>query len=651
MGKYIKQIIEIMKTIDYFGTFITFRVNDNIEYKSIIGGTFTLIYVFFALGYIITMSMSFIKRKNIDFIYSHKIMANPFVNLTEIGFTFAFGVQYSDNSLSAVDDTNLYFNYSIELIEWINKDNKNRIFLNFRKCSLNDFPKLQKKYYINDLENMLCPIYNSSTNFSIDGIYTDSYYKYISIKLFLTDYGLNNYDTLKQLLNVTPLNIAIFFRDTSIDYENRKNPIPPYLNYNYKGIDINFFKKTGISISSLQFISDENILRDNPKLTNEAIYSSSEDSFRYIKDRIEEKEYQIFEYIIEASPKLIYLKRVYQKIPEFVANISGILGFICVVMVVIANLIERKAIDQKLIHKMLKFKGNKSINIDYFIQKFNNKLKKEIIPKNEKYYSDNFKITEDYFEIDDNKTNINLNSKRNNSITEGISIINSESIPNKMFGIKEEKSSKKVQFNEENINKLKEKNNHTNTLRNKFKIKSKEMKTIDLEKEVFESLDMKDLNQNEIFPSQTIKNKKEQEDLVKLNIIQIVYAALCSFCSKQWNIKYRLIKSAERKIHYYMDIVTYIKTVQEFELLKEILFNENYLRLFQFVCKPTMKILNDECMFCHHFEREYIPFKKIGKVEIDSLYLNYKQVLQQEKSIEKLKILNFMKGEIDFLEK
>ena len=380
------------------------------------------------------------------------------------------------------------------------------------------------------------------------------------------------------------------------------------------------------------------------------MYSSSEDSFRYIKDRVEEKEYQIFEYIIEASPKLIYLKRIYEKIPEFAANISGVLGFICVIMVVIANIIERKAIDQKLIHKMLKFKGNKNINVDYFIQKFNNKFKKNILFKNEKYYSDNLKITEDYFEIDDNTTkNDNLYSKRNNSITEGISIINNESIPNKLFEMKEEKSSKKVQFNKDDINKLKKKN--TNNLRNQFKIKSKQMRTIDLEKEVFESSDMKDLKQTEIIIPQNQKNKKEQEDLVKLNIIQIIYAALCSFCSKKWNIKYRLIKIAEKKIHYYMDIVTYIKTIQEFELLKEMLFNENFLRLFQFVCKPTMKILNDDFVFCYHFEREYIPFKTIGKEEIDNLYLNYKEVLQQEKSIEKLKLLNFIKTEIEFLEK
>ena len=404
MGKSYQRATDIMRAIDYFGTFITFRVNEDIEYKSIIGGSFTLIYVLFAFIYILTLSLSFIQRKKINFIYSNKIMNNPFINLTEIGFTFAFGIQYSSNSLSVIEDTTLYLNYTVELVEWIGKNNITITSLNYRKCSSNDFPQLEKLYFMNELDDMLCPIYNLSTNFSIDGLYTDYYYKYISIKLFLTDFAINNYDKLKQLLHEIPLDIAIFYKDTTIDFKNRKNPLSPYLNYNYKGIDLNFFKKTIISISSLQFISDENIFMENPKLTTEAIYLSSEDSFRYIKDRFVENENKIFEYIIEANPKIIYLKRVYEKIPEFVANISGILSFICVIMVITANLIERKAIDQKLIHKMLKFKGNKNINVDYFIQKFNNKFKKNILFKNEKYYSDNLKITEDYFEIDDNTT-------------------------------------------------------------------------------------------------------------------------------------------------------------------------------------------------------------------------------------------------------
>ena len=53
-----------------------------------------------------------------------------------------------------------------------------------------------------------------------------------------------------------------------------------------------------------------------------------------------------------------------------------------------------------------------------------------------------------------------------------------------------------------------------------------------------------------------------------------------------------------------MDIVTYIKTIQEFELLKEILFNENYLKLFEFISKPTIKIIHDDIIFCQNYESE-----------------------------------------------
>ena len=117
-----------------------------------------------------------------------------------------------------------------------------------------------------------------------------------------------------------------------------------------------------------------------------------------------ENEYGICEYIIKCSSKILQLKRIYEKIPEFAANISGVISFTFFIMILLANIIEIKIIDQKLIHKMLKFKGNKNINVDYFIQKFNNKFKKNILFKNEKYYSDNLKIREDYFEIDDNTT-------------------------------------------------------------------------------------------------------------------------------------------------------------------------------------------------------------------------------------------------------
>ena len=646
MKKYSKEIKTFIKKIDFFATYISFKVNEEIEYKSLIGGTFTIIYVIFALGYIIIMSTNFIKRKNLNFIYSNKIMRQPFVNLSDISFTFAFGIQYSESTFPAIEDLYLYFNYTIKLIEWVGKDDMNEKYLQFRKCEVTDFPNLGIRYYLNDLDEMLCPIYDSYTNFSIDGLYTNNYYKFISIKLSLTDYAFENYETLTQLLNENPIEMAIFFKDTSIDYENRKKPLLPYLNFNYKGIDLDFIKKTIITISSLEFISDENFFIDNSNLTTEAMFSSSQDSFRYIKQREENKENEIFEYIIEANPKLVQLKRIYEKLPQFVASISGILGFICLVLLVIANLIERKAINQKLIHRMLKFRGNKNIDINYFTQKFKNKIKKDLNKFNKEIHYQNT-IYEDDFLEKENSINHNISHDLNqNLISEGINIINTESTPQNIVKniISESTKNKEVRINKKDINRSKE-----NKLENHIKIQLKN-KTRDLEKEINEISSMKEINKTEM-TNQTLESKKEQEDLAKLNIIQIIYTVLCSFCSKKWNKKYKLIKSAEKKINYYMDIITYIKTVQEFELLKEMLFNENFLRLFQFVSKPTMKILNNDFVFCHHFERENIPFKIIGKKEIDVLYTNYKEILQEQLTKEKLKLLNLIKGEINFLEK
>ena len=646
MKKYSKEIKTFIKKIDFFATYISFKVNEEIEYKSLIGGTFTIIYVIFALGYIIIMSTNFIKRKNLNFIYSNKIMRQPFVNLSDISFTFAFGIQYSESTFPAIEDLYLYFNYTIKLIEWVGKDDINEKYLQFRKCEVTDFPNLEIRYYLNDLDDMLCPIYDSYTNFSIDGLYTNNYYKFISIKLSLTDYAFENYETLTQLLNENPIEMAIFFKDTSIDYENRKKPLLPYLNFNYKGIDLDFIKKTIITISSLEFISDENFFIGNSNLTTEAMFSSSQDSFRYIKQREENKENEIFEYIIEANPKLVQLKRIYEKLPQFVASISGILGFICLVLLVIANLIERKAINQKLIHRMLKFRGNKNIDINYFTQKFKNKIKKDLNKFNKEIHYQNT-IYEDDFLEKENSINHNISHDLNqNLISEGINIINTESTPQNIVKniISESTKNKEVRINKKDINRSKE-----NKLENHIKIQLKN-KTRDLEKEINEISSMKEINKTEM-TNQTLESKKEQEDLAKLNIIQIIYTVLCSFCSKKWNKKYKLIKSAEKKIHYYMDIITYIKTVQEFELLKEMLFNENFLRLFQFVSKPTMKILNNDFVFCHHFERENIPFKIIGKKEIDVLYTNYKEILQEQLTKEKLKLLNLIKGEINFLEK
>ena len=123
MGNFCHNNQKIIKKFDYFGTFVTFRINDEIEYKSIVGGLTSLIFFILSILYTIYVGLAFIKRENIKFIFSNKIIEKqPFINLTDVGFNMGFGIQYQDNALSAIDDFKNYLNYPLILKEWIGED-------------------------------------------------------------------------------------------------------------------------------------------------------------------------------------------------------------------------------------------------------------------------------------------------------------------------------------------------------------------------------------------------------------------------------------------------------------------------------------------------------------------------------------------------
>ena len=55
-------IKKIIKKIDYFATIITFKINNEVEYKSLIGGILTIIYAIFLVIFIILLSIQFLKN-------------------------------------------------------------------------------------------------------------------------------------------------------------------------------------------------------------------------------------------------------------------------------------------------------------------------------------------------------------------------------------------------------------------------------------------------------------------------------------------------------------------------------------------------------------------------------------------------------------
>ncbi len=627
-----KKVKNIIRELDYFGTIVSFRLGEDLKYKSLIGGTCTIIYIIIALIYILYMLIPFLKREEINFTFSNKIISkNPFVNLSSTNINFAFGALFSSDQASAIENTTKYFDYKINIIEWVGIDDffEKEIFFNF--CNQSDYPSsLDDQFEVNELNELYCLLINKNNinylNYSLDGLYTDDYFKFITIDFLLNEYGINNFDEVKIYLRENPLLMSLFFVDTAIDYENRHVPLPVYINYITRDIDFDYTKKSEIFFSSLEFINDDNFFFNKESLTKNVMFDRCEDSFRFIQDRNEEENYNLFHIEIKVSPKVTTLKRKYQKLPEFVASLSGLLSFLLVFIFVCCNLIERKAINQELIHRMLKFRGNKNININYLIDRFKN-LK----------YTNEFEQNEFLKKkIDEKKNDHNSKENMNEKIIKLFSNMNVESIPNIKKNIEETKETSKRE----------KEYFYTSNSTKSLSPKKKKKNSVNREKTQFIKSENIFINQN------TNLKPKNEVVLKKLNMIEIICNFFCFCCSPRLKKNRLLLAQAENKINYYMDIHTYIRTVQEFELLKDIFFDKKSLTLFHFLSKCSVKIINNNLVFLRHFENELKSNSIFKEIEIDKLYYSYQKMIFDKSNLgkEKLKLLDFLKNEINFLE-
>ncbi len=130
-----------------------------------------------------------------------------------------------------------------------------------------------------------------------------------------------------------------------------------------------------------------------------------------------------------------------------------------------------------------------------------------------------------------------------------------------------------------------------------------------------------------------------------------IWASLFFWCSNLQRKRYEIIKKAENKIHYYLDIYTYIKKMQEIDLIKYCLFDNEQMNLFDFLSNPPIKIENLKGKFIYQeFERKQINVKSLGLKEMDDIFTSYNNIRNKKNvSFEDLKLLRLVKAEVDFL--
>ena len=556
-----KKCSSLYKKINLFPTYITFHFNNSHSFRSIFGGIITIIFLFVIVTFFSYHAYVFLFKLKIEYIHSNTIVDNcPFINLTNIKFNLGFGLQFTLNGSNAFDSYKKYFDYSMSINEWIDgPSNIKKYIFKLKYCDIKDFDyDVNDTFYNIKLNKFYCPIINETTNYTLEGLYTDKYFKFIEIIFKLNEYSKNNLDEVKEFMKNNPVEMIIYLMDSSIDYENRLNPISKYINEINKWLDFENRKETQITYSDVEFEDDQHYYLNSIKKINIAYLDNNVDTFRFVKRNENLDDEILGTFIIKASYRKIKYKRIYQKLPSFLAHVSGLIELTYLISFFIVRFLDKILIDKIIINKMFKFRGNNNFNFDYLkILCREDELKNNKLKNNNNFYYQNKKI-------DDEIDNENYNNN-NEFVISSQRTINNNEMNNKNIKYNN-------YFNKINVYSIKKKtiNENTNSFQNKNNTKSSNLKFINY-------FNKQLLNQN----------KKENKTKVNIKLYDLILYKLCEcFCNLKNKVKNKIIKN---KINYYLDIFYYINKIQEIDLIKYILIdNNNQTILFEYLTKPII---------------------------------------------------------------
>jgi hypothetical protein len=730
-----KACSSILKEFDYFGAEMKFRINNDESYKSKLGGGIFFIYFLISLAYVGYNFYQFAWRQVQTLSFSSKVLSPaPSIYLNSTNFTFSLGVVYNDNFTSAVEQTSQYLEYKIYHIGFQGEESMLSQFPT-NLCNQSNFQNIPNEtFYGNNLNRTICPIVEgNNTNLVIKGDFTDQTQSYLVVIASLRDEVLNNstkYLEFKKFLNENPIMIQLFMVDTKVDYEEYSDFLGNYLMVINSFPSLNQVKFYEISLSMLTFKTDNNILWQMPDETTSVMFSKSDYNSFSVEDRdkidiFDKKTLNVF--FLKSTSKAFYYERTYQKLTDFLANMTGILSQVILIIFVIMNYINEKAARQKVMRKIMKFKANGNFHADKILTLFKNagdKSKDESnLNENFQNYNSNKKLLENEHEISGKDIQIeleelpisqkahhhevgapiNCRSERSQICEEGKSNYEypTENLPMKILNNddletcqvqsnnnKHENNTQYISPNSplENIAALKKSPQHkknfsvNSNLFNKgstrreilskeddnFKLSETPLKRhssqsnlnvatsktalpyrnsrLDVTTEVaatnLRKLSVSD-NTKDVKVTPSIgkcnlnkkldsENKKEIKPL-KFSYWQIIKNSV--HCTKI-NKKNVLFKMAEKKVKYYMDVLTYIKMMGELDLIKDIIFNESQRHLFDFLAKP---LLDNDKKNAKLDKNYYMNINRkaftIDSKEIEGLYKCYKKVKTQDLKI------------------
>ena len=551
------QVFEIIKYLDIFGKKIEFTIDNSIRSKTVIGGLFSILSVCLIVVYTLYISQ--------DFLY-HK---NPSVFVINNHLSKALKIEDPLNKIPLIlsfrkDNHNFkvldFFDITCFYYEYSRLNNTilKKNNISLYKCNKQNIEDLIN-YKMDDdfFEDAYC-LSNDNKSYILYGSTSSDLVGYFNIQL---TYKFKEYTNNQELIDEIYYNFT-FFKLTVINSDiflyNYYNPIIYYpISYELL-LSPHFTKYMELSIKKNTLDSDDGIMFSNVKSYDS--YSIGNDYFYFSVDM---DDYKMCQFSIYSSNINDYSKRKYIRIQNIFSDLGGIINLIANVMpftVAFYSSIQR---DQFILTRFVQ-------NLDK--------------------YSDKYKIKQK--QIRTKRIKIIAKKYNNSQSMDGLLNINRDN----NFRLKKNLI-KKNQLTLSNNDKL----NINNSL---IKIYSK--KKIVLNKEV----------------NKFLKNHNENRYLY-FNWYEIIKLSFCcnKFLNQNLYNKKILYNYSKHFVTFYLEFLTYINKMQEFNKLKFMIFDKYQLSLFKFCPNEILSLKNGK--FSNNLMRKsnisYYNDKEVAKYAINYL--------------------------------
>ena len=391
-----KKIKQFLKKLDLFGAPFSFSYKNSNKYYTSLGGLFVVIFCIISISIEIYYFIPFFNRKNFSFLYySMNLYKTEEIKLKDSQLVISMGLdcQVDQDGTKAEDILKYELKYTVNRKnkEGITKKEKKTVSTHF--CNFSDFPENfnDSVHYVN-IEKYRCA---DKMDEEITGIYTDEVFSYYEFEISAKEDSQSNYDKIDKYLTTNDCKLQIYYTDKTIDINDYKEPIKPFLNTFFIQLNPTLLIKTNAYIMNQYFINDNFLVyilkNEEPKILTSFSRYEKYSLYKGMK-RFESKplEYNIYAKIyIRADTRKTEIKRKYQKLIEFYADSSSITRGLAYILYAIIKFFNNFYAQHSISKKLFFFKEIKNNHID--ILKKNKQIKKLIGLKEEFKKLDNKK--------------------------------------------------------------------------------------------------------------------------------------------------------------------------------------------------------------------------------------------------------------------